>query len=192
MAVVSWTDSCRSSLVGVDGFSIFMVCITALLFPIGMLAAARQDHRVKAYTFWFLLLEGVIMGIFLSLDLICFFIFWEAMLVPMYFLISGWGSDRRVYAAMKFFIYTAAGSAFLLASILVLGFLHQNATGNLTFDYRDSDTATWPRLGPKQYFVMGDNRIGSCDSRTWGPVPRASFIGPVVATYWPPWRWTIR
>ncbi len=107
-----------------------------MLFPIGLLAAAKQDHRVKAYTFWFLLLEGVIMGIFLSLDLICFFVFWEAMLVPMYFLISGWGSKRRVYAAMKFFIYTAAGSAFLLASILVLGFLHQNATGHLTFDYR--------------------------------------------------------
>ncbi|MGZ6945678.1 MAG: NADH-quinone oxidoreductase subunit M [Acidimicrobiia bacterium] len=123
-------------IVGVDGFSIFMVSITALLFPIGLLAAARQDHRVKAYTFWFLLLEGVIMGIFLSLDLICFFVFWEAMLVPMYFLIAGWGSQRRVYAAMKFFIYTAAGSAFLLASILVLGFLHQNATGHLTFDYR--------------------------------------------------------
>src|SRR3954464_7298714 len=123
-------------IVGVDGFSIFMVAITGLLFPIGLLAAAKQEHRVKAYTFWFLALEGVILGIFLSLDLICFFIFWEAMLVPMYFLISGWGSDRRVYAAMKFFIYTAAGSAFLLASILVLGFLHQNATGNLTFDYR--------------------------------------------------------
>ena len=94
-------------IVGVDGFSIFMVAITALLFPIGLLAAAKQDIRVKAYTFWFLLLEGVIMGIFLSLDLICFFVFWEAMLVPMYFLISGWGSERRVYAAMKFFIYTA-------------------------------------------------------------------------------------
>ena len=76
------------------------------------------------------------MGIFLSLDLICFFVFWEAMLVPMYFLIAGWGSKRRVYAAMKFFIYTVSGSAFLLASILVLGFLHQNATGHLTFDYR--------------------------------------------------------
>jgi signal peptidase I len=57
---------------------------------------------------------------------------------------------------------------------------------------RDSVTKVWPRLGKDEYFMMGDNRIGSCDSRTWGPVPRSAFIGPVVATYWPPTRWTFR
>ena len=114
-----------------------MVAITALLFPIGLLASERYiTHRVKAYIAWFLFLEGAIMGIFLALDLILFFVFWELLLIPMYFLILGWGSGQRAYAAMKFFLYTAFGSAFLLASTLALGFIHQADTGVLTFDYR--------------------------------------------------------
>jgi NADH-quinone oxidoreductase subunit M len=124
-------------IVGVDGISIFMIAVTALLFPLGLLASERYiTYRVKAYVAWFLLLEGAIMGIFLSLDLILFFVFWELMLVPMYFLIQGWGSERREFAAMKFFLYTAFGSAFLLASTLALGFIHQADTGKLTFDFR--------------------------------------------------------
>jgi NADH-quinone oxidoreductase subunit M len=126
-----------SYIVGVDGVSLFLVALTALVFPIGLLASEGGiAHRVKAYTFWFLLIETAIMGIFLSVDLIAFFIFWELLLVPMYFIIAGWGHGRRVYAAMKFFLYTMTGSAFLLASILTLGFLHQRATGTLTFDFR--------------------------------------------------------
>jgi NADH-quinone oxidoreductase subunit M len=124
-------------IVGVDGISIFMVVVTALLFPLGLLASERYiTHRVKAYVAWFLLLEGAIMGIFLSLDLILFFVFWELMLVPMYFLIQGWGSEQREYAAMKFFLYTAFGSAFLLASTLALAFIHQADTGHLTFNFQ--------------------------------------------------------
>jgi NADH-quinone oxidoreductase subunit M len=123
--------------VGVDGISIFMIAVTALLFPLGLLASERYiTHRVKAYIAWFLLLEGAIMGIFLALDLILFFVFWELMLVPMYFLILGWGSGKRAYAATKFFLYTAAGSAFLLASTIALAFIHQADTGRLTFDFR--------------------------------------------------------
>ena len=103
----SWFgDTGVSYLVGVDGISVFMVALTALVFPLGLLASARLSVRVKAYTFWFLILETAIMGIFLSVDLIAFFIFWELMLVPMYFLIQGWGSENRQYAAMKFFLYT--------------------------------------------------------------------------------------
>jgi len=124
-------------IVGVDGISIFMIAITALLFPLGLLASEKYiTHRVKAYIGWFLLLEGAIMGIFLALDLILFFVFWELMLVPMYFLIQGWGSGKREFAAMKFFIYTAAGSAFLLASTIALAFIHQADAGFLTFDFR--------------------------------------------------------
>ena len=85
---------------------------------------------------WFLLLEGAIMGIFLALDLIVFFVFWELMLVPMYFLILGWGSGQRAYAATKFFLYTAAGSALLLASSIALAFIHEADTGVLSFDFR--------------------------------------------------------
>ena len=118
---------------GVDGISLFLVLLSTLLFPIAIVGP--QVHRdVKGYVAWMLLLEAGCLGVFLSLDLFLFFLFWEVVLVPMYFLIGGWGYDRRVYAALKFFLYTMVGSALMLVAILVLAFLHQNATGNLTFD----------------------------------------------------------
>src|SRR5260370_37864996 len=112
-----------------------MVAATALLIPVGLLASqVCPAQRRKEFTAWFLLLEFSLMGIFLSLDLIVFFLFWEILLVPMYFLIQGWGHERRQYAATKFFIYTAAGSALMLACTLILGVIHQSDTGVLTFD----------------------------------------------------------
>jgi NADH-quinone oxidoreductase subunit M len=134
----SWFPGLGSRyIVGVDGISLFMVVATALLIPVGLVASERYPtERPRSFTAWFLLLEFSLLGIFLSLDLIMFFVFWEILLVPMYFLIQGWGHERRQYAALKFFLFTAAGSALMLACTLILGFLHESSTGVLTFDYR--------------------------------------------------------
>lgn len=122
-------------LLGVDGISLFMVALTTLLIPIGMLASANLE-KPKAFTFWMLVLEMSVIGVFLALDTIVFFVFFELVLVPMYFLIAGWGHGNRRYAATKFFLYTMTGSAFLFVGLLGVAFLHQRATGQLTFDVR--------------------------------------------------------
>jgi NADH-quinone oxidoreductase subunit M len=111
-----------------------MIVLTALLFPLGLLGSADIDERLKAFTVWMLVLESALLGVFLALDLVLFFVFFEIVLVPMYFIIGQWGHGRRVYAATKFFIYTMAGSAFLLVGLLSVAFLHQASTGQLTFD----------------------------------------------------------
>ncbi len=118
---------------GVDGISLFMVVLTALLIPIGLLASAEIE-QAKAFTVWMLLLEAAVIGVFLALDALVFFVFFEFVLVPMYFLIAGWGHGNRRYAAMKFFLFTMTGSAFLFVGILSVAFLHEHATGHLTFD----------------------------------------------------------
>jgi NADH-quinone oxidoreductase subunit M len=117
---------------GVDGISLFMVALTALLIPISLLAS-HELEKPKSFTFWMLVLEAAVMGVFLALDAIVFFVFFELVLVPMYFLIAGWGHGNRRYAAVKFFIFTMTGSAFLFAGILSVAFLHQHDTGVLTF-----------------------------------------------------------
>jgi NADH-quinone oxidoreductase subunit M len=122
-------------LVGVDGISLFMVALNALLFPLGLLASHKLQNP-KSFVFWMLLLEGALMGVFLALDLIVFFVFFEFVLAPMYFIIAGWGYDNRRYAAMKFFLFTMAGSAFLLVGILAVAFLYQHDGHALTFDSR--------------------------------------------------------
>ncbi len=118
--------------VGIDGISLFLVLLTAVLFPLTMLGArARRDPR--SFVGWMLLLEAACMGSFIALDLILFFLFFELTLVPAYFLIGGWGYARRGYAAIKFFVYTFAGSAFLLVGIVAVAFLHRSQTHVLTF-----------------------------------------------------------
>ncbi len=118
---------------GVDGISLFLLVLTGILFPIAMLGAdPHHDH--KPYLAWLLLLEAGTIGSFLALDLIVFFLFFELVLVPMYMLIGGWGYERRVYASIKFFLFTMFGSAFMLVGILATAYLHKNASGSLTFD----------------------------------------------------------
>jgi NADH-quinone oxidoreductase subunit M len=117
---------------GIDGISLFLVLMAAVLFPV-VLAGARTRTDARSFVAWMLLLECACIGSFVSIDLILFFFFFELTLVPSYFIIAGWGYARRAYAAVKFFVYTFLGSAFLLVGILVVAFLHQDQTGVLTF-----------------------------------------------------------
>jgi NADH-quinone oxidoreductase subunit M len=110
-----------SYFLGIDGLSILLVLLTTFLTPISILSTwTAVEERVKEFMLFFLLLEVGMVGVFLSLDLFLFYIFWEFTLVPMYFLIGIWGGPNRVYAAIKFFLYTMAGSILMLLAILWL------------------------------------------------------------------------
>ncbi len=119
---------------GVDGISLLLVLLTTLLTMLAVLASWTIEERVKEYMTFMLLLETGMLGVFVALDLFTFFVFWEAALIPMYFLIGGWGGPRRIYATIKFVLYTMVGSALMLVAILVLVYLNYGATGRLTFD----------------------------------------------------------
>ena len=135
----TWYAAIHSTFhLGVDGLSLTMVLLTTLLMPLALLASFNITDRVKAYMFLFLLLETGMLGVFMSVDLLIFFVFWEIGLVPMYFLINQWGSEKgerelwkgvkvqaRNYASLKFIIYTMAGSLGLLLAIQLLGVLFQ-------------------------------------------------------------------
>ncbi len=125
-----WIPSFNISyILGVDGLSLPMVLLTALLCFIGVFVSWKIDHAVKGYFALFLLFDTGIMGVFVSMDFFLFYIFWEVMLLPMYFLIGMWGGPQREYAAIKFFIYTLFGSVLMLIGILGLYF-----TCGQTFD----------------------------------------------------------
>jgi NADH-quinone oxidoreductase subunit M len=120
---------------GVDGISLPLVLLTTFLMPLAVLSAwTAIEHRWKEFAVTMLLLETGMLGVFVALDLFLFYVFWEAMLVPMYLIIGIWGGQNRVYAAVKFVLYTLAGSLLMLVAILALYFQHGAATGTYTFD----------------------------------------------------------
>jgi NADH-quinone oxidoreductase subunit M len=106
---------------GIDGLSLWLILLTTLLTPLALLASWHSiETRVREFGFFMLLLEAGMIGVFCALDLFLFYVFWEAMLIPMYFLIGIWGHERRIYAAVKFFLFTMAGSVLMLVAFLVL------------------------------------------------------------------------
>lgn len=123
-------------LLGMDGISLLLVLLTAVLGPVAVLVSWNTVQRNwPAFASLLLATQAGIMGVFLALDLVLFYVFWELMLVPMYFLIGVWGHQRRLYAAFKFFLFTMTGSLLMLLAILGLYFIHGEQTGIYTFDY---------------------------------------------------------
>ncbi|PYS67177.1 MAG: hypothetical protein DMF73_19955, partial [Acidobacteria bacterium] len=133
----SWITSIGARFhLGVDGISLWLVLLTTLLMPISILSSwTAITRRQLTYYILMLLLESAMIGVFVSLDLLLFYLFFEASLIPMFFLIGIWGGERKIYAAVKFFIYTSVGSLLMLVGIIALYFIHQRATGIATFDY---------------------------------------------------------
>ena len=131
----NWIPSIGAGyVIGIDGISFLLIMLTTLLGWISILSSwTAIENRVKEYYVWFLILQTGMLGVFMALDFFLFFVFWEAMLVPMYLLIGIWGGPRKLYAAIKFFLYTLAGSVLMLLGILFLYFHHHVLTGVYTF-----------------------------------------------------------
>jgi NADH-quinone oxidoreductase subunit M len=149
---VSWIPEWNIGYVtGIDGISLWMVMLTTFLMPLGVLASWSITKRVKPFFVFLLVLETGMLGVFCALDLFLFYLFWEVTLIPMYFLIGIWGYGRRIYAAMKFFLFTLVGSLLMLVAIL---FLYFAATGHPTFDYREL-LGTELTLGTQRLLFFG-------------------------------------
>jgi NADH-quinone oxidoreductase subunit M len=121
--------------VGIDGLSLMLLVLTGFLTPIALLSGweSVQKH-VKEFSIFMLLLEASMLGVFSALDIFLFYIFWDFVLIPMYFLIGIWGYDQRIYAAVKFILYTMAGSVLMLIAVIGLSWVHQTMTGEYSFD----------------------------------------------------------
>ncbi|WP_419848970.1 NADH-quinone oxidoreductase subunit M [Candidatus Poriferisocius sp.] len=154
--LTEWIGSAGISWhVGVDGISLFLVVLTGLLFPIAIVAC-DPPHDAKAYYIWMLVLETGCLGVFLALDLVLFFLFFEVVLIPMYFLIGKWGHENRKYAATKFFLFTMLGSALMLVGMLALAVLTARETGGaVTFNLLElaEDAGALPTITARWIFL---------------------------------------
>ncbi len=151
---VSWIEPFGISYkIGIDGISLWLVILTTLLSPIALYASwSGITTRIKEYAFSFLLLELGMLGAFVALDLFLFYVFWELMLVPMYLIIGVWGGKDRVYAAVKFFLYTMVGSLLMLVAILYVVSTYHDVTGVYTFDLEKLYTLVLPAV--PQYLLF--------------------------------------
>jgi NADH-quinone oxidoreductase subunit M len=172
---VEWlTDVGVSYHLGVDGIAVLLIALTTLLSVIAIIWSwDTVNTRTREYYVALLLLETGMLGVFVALDLFIFYIFWEIMLIPMALLIGVWGSANRVYAAVKFFIFTQASGLLMLLAILTLFFLHHQQTGVYTFAYAQllgtpmgPSTAMWLMLG---FFVAFAVKLPAVPFHTWLP-----------------------
>jgi NADH-quinone oxidoreductase subunit M len=159
---------------GVDGISLFLVVLTAFLTPLALLCSWESiHHKRRAFCISMLLLEGAMMGVFLATDLFLFYVFWDAMLIPMYFLIGVWGYERRIYAAVKFLLFTMAGSVLMLIAIIGLAIRHYVGAGTYSFDLQalqglqiPADVQTWLFLAFALAFAI---KVPLFPFHTWLP-----------------------
>jgi NADH-quinone oxidoreductase subunit M len=141
--------------IGVDGISLFLIVLTGFLTPLALLSSWQSVHKnVGAFSFFLLALETAMLGVFASIDLFLFYVFWDAMLIPMYFLIGVWGYERRVYAAIKFILYTMAGSVLMLIAIIALAWAHAaESGGEPSFNLLDLYGLTIDPVTERWYFL---------------------------------------
>ena len=163
-----------SFILAIDGLSLLMVVLTAFIGVMAVLVSWREiEERVGIYFACLLWVLAGITGVFMALDLFLFYFFWEVMLIPMYFLIGVWGHERRIYASVKFFIFTLAGGLLMLVSILALTLSHAASTGIYTFDYTEllgtplsSPSALWIMLG---FFIAFAVKLPAVPIHNWLP-----------------------
>ncbi len=171
---------------GVDGISVLLVVLTALLTTVCILASFNIEQKVKNYMAFMLLLECGIIGVFVATNLFLFYIFWELMLIPAYFLVGSWGGPRRIYAAFKFVLFTSVGSLIMLAGVIAIGYYHQLAVGggytlelsSLLSTKLDSGVQMWLFLAFAAAFAV---KVPFVPFHSWLPDTYSEAPAPVAA-----------